>query len=173
MRSVPLSVRGFAVVVGVVLGWGLAASPALAGTADPYLDAIAPDSTVVITDAAAMLGAPDGRYATVQGQFGRQLVVDLGAGEEGVGDLEVAYVNPPGTLSQQLWVDFLDGNGRKVGEGYLLMIGTSARTAVVSNSATQSYRYLRMVTEVRTYRFDSMKTAALASSMVGAHHARP
>jgi hypothetical protein len=163
MRSFPRSVRGFVVVVSAVLGCGMAVAPALAGTADPYLDAIAPDSTVVITDADAMLGAPDGRYATVQGQFSKQLVVDLGAGEEGVGDLEVAYFNPPNTLVQELWVDFLNGNGRKIAEGHLAMIGMVPRTVVVSNSSTKPYRYLRMVTEVHTYRFDSMKAAALAS----------
>jgi hypothetical protein len=158
--------RGVAVAVAVVLGCG---APAVAETADPYLDAIAPNSEVTVIDPAAMLGAPDGRFATVNGQYFKRLVLDLGAAEDGVGDLEVVYRNPFGTPMQSVFVDFLDNSGRKTAEGHLLMIGSGPRTMVVSNSSTEPYRYLSIVTELQTFTIDSMKTTALATPAV-IHH---
>src|SRR5689334_13560281 len=95
--------------------------PARASTADPYVDAIAPDNQVEVVNGVDLTGPPDGRFATVRGRFGQRLVLDLGAGEDGVGDLEVWFSNPAGTLGQTMDVHFLNQNGQDLGQGQLVM----------------------------------------------------
>jgi hypothetical protein len=53
-------------------------------------------------------------------------VLDLGAGENGLGDLTVHFSNPPGALAQTTDVRFLDQNHTEPGQGQLAMIGTGS-----------------------------------------------
>jgi hypothetical protein len=130
---------------------------------DPYIDALAPANEVPVTDPANLTGPPDDRFATVSGRFARFLVLDLGAGEEGIGDLEVRFHQSPGTLPQTMDVHFLDGNGQDLGQGQLAMIGTGTRTTTVTNPSVRPYRYLKILTGLQTARFDSMRAEAVAS----------
>jgi hypothetical protein len=136
--------------------------PSVRLAADPYVDAIAPDNQVEVLNGSDLIGSPDGRFATVRGQFGQHLVLDLGAGEEGVGDLEVRFTNPAGTLTQTMDVHFLDQNGQDLGQGQLVMVGMGAHTTTVDNPSTQPYRYLSILVGLRTAGFDSMRASALA-----------
>lgn len=136
-----------------------------AAAADPYVDALAPGNEVQVDNPANLTGAPDGQFATVHGRFSKFLVLDLGAGEEGIGDLEVHYaLQPNDTLAIAMDVHFLDRNGRRLGQGQLGMVGFDGapRTTTVDNPATAPYRYLKILTGVHTVRFDSMRAAALA-----------
>ncbi|WP_375757316.1 hypothetical protein [Corallococcus exercitus] len=58
-------------------------------TWDPYADAVASGTTATVLNASAALGAPDGQAATLLGLLNTALVLDLGQGEEGTGDLRV------------------------------------------------------------------------------------
>jgi hypothetical protein len=137
--------------------------PAVAAAApDPYVDAVAPANEVPVTDPANLTGPPDDRFATVSGRFSKFLVLDLGAGEEGVGDLEVRFRQPVGTLAQSMDVHFLDGNGQDLGQGQLTMIGSGTRVTTVACPSTRPYRYLKILTGVQTAQFDSMRAEAVA-----------
>lgn len=134
-----------------------------AAVADPYVDAIAPTNEIPVTDGANLIGAPDDLFATVSGRFGKFLVLDLGAGEEGLGNLEVRFHNPPGVLGQTMDVHFLTGSGQNLGQGQLVMIGMSSPgVTTVVNPSTRPYRYLKILTGLQTVRFDSMRAAAVA-----------
>ena len=152
--------RAPTLLVAAVAALFLSAPAAAAG--DPYVDAVAATNEVPVTDPANLVGPPDDRFATVSGRFGKFLVLDLGAGVEGVGDLEVRFQQPVGTLAQSMDVHFLDGNGQDLGQGQLTMIGSGTRVTTVTNPSTRPYRYLRILTGVQTARFDSMRAAAVA-----------
>jgi hypothetical protein len=139
-----------------------APAPAAGATVDPYVDAVAAANEVPVTDPANLVGPPDDRFATVSGRFGKFLVLDLGAGEEGVGDLEVRFHQPVGTLMQSMDVHFLAGNGQNLGQGQLTMIGSGTRVTTVANPSTRSYRYLKILTGIQTARFDSMRSEGSA-----------
>lgn len=65
---------------------------ALAGApADPYADAVDASTSGLILNSANAVGAPDGAVTTVVGIVGQNLTLDLGAGEEGDGNLKVYY----------------------------------------------------------------------------------
>ncbi|WP_199443483.1 hypothetical protein [Umezawaea beigongshangensis] len=129
---------------------------------DPYVDAVAPANEVQVDDAAELTGAPDGRYAVVHGRFSRFLVLDLGAGEEGVGDLQVHYaLRPNDVFGVSADVHFLDRDGKRLGQGQLVVI-RSTGVATVENPSPEPYRYLKILTGVRTISFDSMRAADLA-----------
>jgi hypothetical protein len=133
--------------------------------ADPYVDAIGPGNEIQVDDAANLFGPPDGRNATVNGRQFRFLVLDLGAGEEGVGDLEVRYaLKRYGELAVSMDVHFLDRNGQRLGQGQLTMFGFDGlpRTTTVTNPSATPYRYLKILTGLHTVYFDSMRAAALA-----------
>jgi hypothetical protein len=128
---------------------------------DPYLDAIAPESTIPVINGANLLGAPDDQFATVDGRLYRFLLLDLGAGEEGVGDLEVRYRNPQVTLGSAD-VSFVDRKGREIDHALLLLLGSGTQVTTVHNSSTRPYRYVRLMTGLQRIDIDSMKAAALA-----------
>lgn len=143
--------------------------PATAATVDapdPYIDALAPDNDIPVTDPHNLFGPPDDLFALVSGRQFRWLVLDLGAGEEGIGNLEVRYLLRPFQWPEPMWVDFLDRNGRYLGQGMLgLAPGGSNPTpniTTVHNPSTRPYRYIRIGTGLQEVRFDSMRAAALA-----------
>jgi hypothetical protein len=138
------------------------AVPSTTTAPDPYVDAVAPANEVPVTDPANLAGPPDDRFATVSGRFARFLVLDLGAGEEGVGDLEVRFHQPLGTLAQTMDVHFVAANGQHLGQGRLTMIGSGTRVTTVTNPSTGPYRYLRILTGLQTARFDSLRAEAVA-----------
>jgi hypothetical protein len=140
-----------------------AAALLLPAAPDPYIDAIAPANEVPVTDPQNLIGPPDDRFATVSGRLTRFLVLDLGAGEDGVGDLEVRFRQSLGTISQSMDVHFLDANGRDLGQGQLIMIGAGTHVTTVTNPSTRPYRYLKILTGLQTAQFDSMRAAAVAA----------
>jgi hypothetical protein len=133
--------------------------------ADPYIDALAPSNEIQVDNAANLFGAPDGQFATVNGRQYSFLVLDLGEGEDGVGDLEVHYaLKPYSEFAASMDVHFLDRDGRRLGQGQLTMFGIDGapRVTTVRNPSTKPYRYLKILTGLRTVFFDSMRASALA-----------
>ncbi|AEI65024.1 cysteine-rich repeat-containing protein [Corallococcus macrosporus] len=87
--------------------------PEAASTWDPYADAVASGTTATVLNASAARGAPDGQVATLLGLLNTALVLDLGQGEEGTGDLRVYYQGLSLALVAQ--VDFLKADGTFIG----------------------------------------------------------
>src|SRR5690606_7197635 len=58
---------------------------------DPYADAVGPGSSALILNPANAVGAPDGNLVTMVAILENPLVLDMGDGEEGTGDLIVYY----------------------------------------------------------------------------------
>jgi hypothetical protein len=158
MRVLSLFVAAVAALVIVAP----AAHATPAADPDPYLDAIAPESTIPVINGADLLGAPDDRFASISGRQFSFLLLDLGAGEEGVGDLEVRYRNPPNTFFKMMDVEFVNRNGNTVGRARLFLDGSGTQVTTVVNPSTRAYRYVRLMTGVQNADVDSMKAAALA-----------
>jgi hypothetical protein len=112
---------------------------------DPYADAVAPGTLLVLHPGNAV-GPPDGHAAIVLSLLGiPSLVLDMGAGEEGTGNLKVHY---SGLNAEVLTVvDFLRADGTKISTGQLHLVNLSAGThvAVVQYSgAPTPYRFVRV-----------------------------
>jgi hypothetical protein len=173
MRAVTLLATAVAVLLLPVQATQAAATtdpspgsstPRTTAAPDPYIDALAPTNEIQVNNATDLTGAPDGRYATVNGRLTKFLVLDLGAGEEGVGDLEVRYTLQPNDIFGVVMdVHFLDRNGMPISQGQLSMIGSGPRVSTVRNSSPTPYRYLKILTGLHTVFFDSMQVAVLAA----------
>ncbi|MBJ6761693.1 DUF4215 domain-containing protein [Myxococcaceae bacterium JPH2] len=112
---------------------------------DPYADAISPATTSVVLNAFNVLGAPDGLTATVVGLLNTALVLDMGAGEEGNGNLKIYYNGLNVAVLAQ--VDFISASGHVLATtpANLLELGLGSHVAVVHYPASpQAYRYVRI-----------------------------
>jgi FG-GAP repeat protein len=112
-------------------------------TGDRYADAVS--SSILTLNPANAVGAPNGNLATVTSVLSiGSLVLDMGAGEEGTGDLKVHY----GGLSAEVatTVDFMDAAGRVIGSGQLRLIniGAGGVTVVPYSAAPTPYRFVRL-----------------------------
>jgi hypothetical protein len=154
MRVLSLFVAAVAALVLV--------APVASADPDLYLDAIAPESTIPVTNGPNILGAPDDQFAAISGRQYRFLLLDFGAGEEVVGDLEVRHRNPPNTFWKTMDVNFVDRNGHDLGWAQLLLNGSGTQVTTVHNPSTSPYRYVRLRTGLQNVDIDSMKAAALA-----------
>ena len=101
---------------------------------------------MLTTNPGNAVGAPNGSVATVTSALTiGSLTLDMGAGEEGTGDLKVHYAG----LSAQLLttVDFLDANRAVISSGQLNLVtlGSGTHVAVVKYSAGPTpYRFVRL-----------------------------
>ncbi|MCP3166188.1 tandem-95 repeat protein [Myxococcus qinghaiensis] len=115
-------------------------SQELAPPWDLYADAVAPGTTLAVLNPNRALGAPDGQRATIPGLLST-LVLDLGQGEEGTGDLRVYYRGLSVLLVAH--VDFLKADRTVVASSPLHM-GLGTHVAVVSYPGNYPYRYVRL-----------------------------
>jgi MBG domain (YGX type)/Bacterial TSP3 repeat len=137
----------------------LLAGPASAALpADPYADAVDSSSATILNPANAV-GAPDGVQATIVSGANNVLVLDMGLGEDGTGNLIVHYGGL--ALGLATTVDFLDVNRGLISTGSLNLagVGAGASTAVVTYpSAPTPYRYVRLnSTLLSTYLLDAVE----------------
>ncbi|NVJ10063.1 tandem-95 repeat protein [Myxococcus sp. AM001] len=129
-------------------------------TWDPYADAVASGTTATVLNASAALGAPDGQAATLLGLLNTALVLDLGQGEEGTGDLRVYYQGLSLALVAQ--VDFLKADGTFIGSSslHLVELGLGTHVAVATYPGNQPYRYVRLRGAVLAlYLVDAVETS--------------
>ncbi|TSC31749.1 DUF4215 domain-containing protein [Corallococcus sp. Z5C101001] len=132
-------------------------SQELAPPWDLYADAVAPGTTPTVLHPERALGAPDGQSATIPGLLTSALVLDLGQGEEGTGDLRVYYHGLSVFLVAQ--VDFLKADGTHVGSG-LLHMGLGAHVAVARYLGNYPYRYVRLRGALLgVYQVDAVETS--------------
>ena len=118
--------------------------PEASFTWDPYADAVVSSTTAAVLNASAALGAPDGQAATMLSVLNSALVLDLGQGEEGTGDLRVYYQGL--TLALVAQVDFLKADGTFIGSStlHLKELGLGTHIAVATYPGNVAYRYVRL-----------------------------
>ncbi|WP_281291527.1 DUF4215 domain-containing protein [Myxococcus llanfairpwllgwyngyllgogerychwyrndrobwllllantysiliogogogochensis] len=129
-------------------------------TWDPYADAVASGTTGTVLNASAAVGAPDGQAATLLSLLNTALVLDLGAGEEGTGDLRVYYQGLSLALVAQ--VDFLKADGTLIGSSplHLVELGLGTHVAVATYPGHEPYRYVRLRGAVLAlYLVDAVETS--------------
>ncbi|MFY2560728.1 tandem-95 repeat protein [Corallococcus terminator] len=128
-------------------------------TWDPYADAVASGTNAAVLNASAALGAPDGQAATLLGLLNAALVLDLGAGEEGTGDLRVYYHGLSLALVAQ--VDFLKADGTLIGSSslHLVELGLGTHIAVATYPGNKPYRYVRLRGALAIYLVDAVETS--------------
>ncbi|MCP3170034.1 FG-GAP-like repeat-containing protein [Myxococcus qinghaiensis] len=131
-------------------------------TWDPYADAVASGTNAAVLNASAALGAPDGQVATLLGLLNAALVLDLGAGEEGTGDLRVYYKGLSLALVAQ--VDFLKADGTFIGSSslHLVELGLGTHIAVATYPGNVPYRYVRLRGALAIYLVDAVETSLRA-----------
>ncbi|QSQ17940.1 FG-GAP-like repeat-containing protein [Myxococcus landrumensis] len=137
--------------------------PEAALTWDPYADAVASGTTATVLNASAALGAPNGQAATLLGVLNTALVLDLGQGEEGTGDLRVYYQGLSLALVAQ--VDFLKADGTFIGSSslHLVELGLGTHIAVATYPGNVPYRYVRLRGSVLAlYLVDAVETSLRA-----------
>ncbi|NRD49095.1 FG-GAP-like repeat-containing protein [Corallococcus exiguus] len=129
-------------------------------TWDPYADAVVSSTTAAVLNASAALGAPDGQAATMLSVLNSALVLDLGQGEEGTGDLRVYYQGL--TLALVAQVDFLKADGTFIGSStlHLKELGLGTHIAVATYPGNVPYRYVRLRGAVLAlYLVDAVETS--------------
>nr|WP_237726584.1 Ig-like domain-containing protein [Corallococcus coralloides] len=134
--------------------------PEASVTWDPYADAVATGTTATVLNASAALGAPDGQAATLLGLLNTAMVLDLGQGEEGTGDLRVYYQGLSLALVAQ--VDFLKADGTFIGSSalHLVELGLGTHVAVATYPGNVPYRYVRLRGSVLAlYLVDAVETS--------------
>ncbi len=140
------------VVLGLTLCFAQALPIAAEPPSDPYADAIDDSTSAMIMLPDAAVGAPDGNAATVGGVGDQHFVLDMGANEEGTGDLVVHYLGM--TSSAEPTIVFLDANRQVLATYTLPMLDTTAgpHQLTVPYAATlPPYRFVRFSTTVGMY----------------------
>ncbi|ADO75301.1 uncharacterized protein STAUR_7546 [Stigmatella aurantiaca DW4/3-1] len=112
---------------------------------DPYANAIGPGTSSPVLGADSALGGPDEQSAIVLGLLNTALVLDMGEGEEGTGDLSVYYSGV--SIGIVTHVDFLRTDGSLISSGLLHLAkirGGKQVTDVAYSAAPTPYRYVRL-----------------------------
>ncbi|MDC0710892.1 hypothetical protein POL68_20635 [Stigmatella sp. ncwal1] len=112
---------------------------------DPYANAIGPGTNSPVLEADRALGGPDEQSAIVLGLLNTALVLDMGEGEEGTGDLSVYYSGV--SIGVVTYVDFLRTDGSLISSGLLHLVkirGSKQVTDVAYSAAPTPYRYVRI-----------------------------
>ncbi|ADO68622.1 hypothetical protein [Stigmatella aurantiaca] len=110
-----------------------------------YANATSLEENVHVINAESALGAPDLNSATVLGVLGASLLLDMGEGEEGTGDLRVYYSGVSIGLVTQ--VEFLRADGTVITKSLLQLAkirGGNEVTVVKYKGLTTPYRYVRL-----------------------------
>ena len=132
-------------------------SPVLASTSDPYADILISNSPSNLLGPERTIGAPDGVSASFLGKD-VSLVLDMGQGEEGTGDLtlHMQLLNYGATAT----ISFLDENQQVItSTNHLFAIGEATPTIVYNN--TEPYRYVKIyTTEEEEWNLDAIETTA-------------
>jgi hypothetical protein len=167
----PGACRGLSMgcVLALMTGCGgeeLAEAQAFAlDTRDPYANAVGPGSSALAQEAFQALGPPDGESALMMGLLGTSLVLDMGEGEEGTGELSVYYTGV--SIGVVTYVDFLRADGSLLSSGLLHLAkirGGKQVTHVPYPSAPTPYRYVRIRGLLAVpYAIDAVEAASIVA----------
>jgi len=111
---------------------------------DPFADGVANAAGGIITPQNA-IGAPDETYAELRGVDGQTLLLDMGAGEDGTGNLELTY-----QVAQDTWIvlEFIgeaeNGTLLTLERKEVLLQAGMQSTLVLYDASPTPYRYVRL-----------------------------
>jgi hypothetical protein len=123
---------------------------------DPFANEVANATSEIIVPENA-IGAPDEKYAEIGQEDGQNLLLDMGKGEEGTGDLELNYQVARETL---IVLEFLE----EAGNGLLLtlerkevLLRTETKAIlVIYNASPIPYRYVQLSTVDGKFKIDAV-----------------
>lgn len=127
---------------------------------DSYADAVDPLTGGLVSNPQDALGAPDGIMTSVVGILGQNLILDMGAGEEGTGDLTIHYGDL--SVSVTILLEFLDSTYHVIEHSPPVLLSPSigsTSTTVAYTSAPIPYRFVRFFSAVSVYKIDAIQTA--------------
>ncbi|WP_177233619.1 hypothetical protein [Stigmatella erecta] len=134
-----------------------------------YANASPPEQNAQVLNAENALGPPDETSATVLGLLHAALVLDLGEGEEGTGDLRVYYSGVSIGLATQ--VEFLRADGSVISRSLLQLAkirGGNEVAAVKYKNAGTPYRYVRLNGGlVSAYQVDAVMAVSIVEPAPG------
>jgi len=111
---------------------------------NPYADGVVNASGEIITPEYA-IGAPDENYAEIRGGDGQSLLLDMGEGEDGTGDLELNYQVGRNT---RIVLEFLregeNGTYPTLERKEVLLRTGIKSTLVIYDASPAPYRYVRL-----------------------------
>ncbi|MDC0712643.1 hypothetical protein POL68_29540 [Stigmatella sp. ncwal1] len=131
-----------------------------------YANATSLEENAHVLNAESAIGPPDTNSATVLGLPSASLVLDMGEGEEGTGDLRVYYSGVSIALVTQ--VEFLRADGTVISKHLLQFakIRSGNEITVVKYSGLMTpYRYVRLKGGLATaYRVDAVMAVSTAAT---------
>lgn len=124
-----------------------------------YADAVDAMTGRAVVNTTHVLNAPKGPFSFVAGVLGNHVVLDMGDGQDGMGDLRVTYRGL--LLGSAINVEFLDANHQLIATSLLNVVGlgfgSSDTGTVVYPDAPTPYRYVRLVALARQYEIDAVE----------------
>jgi hypothetical protein len=138
-------------------------------TEDPpsslYANATVMEENIQVINAESALGPPDLESATILGLLYASLVLDMGEGEEGLGDLRVYYSGV--TIALVTQVEFLRADGSVISRSLLQLAkirGGNEVTLVKYKNPGTPYRYVRMNGGLASaYQVDSVMAVSIVA----------
>ncbi len=129
-----------------------------ARAADVYANSLYDSSAVDITSPSNVLGAPNSRYADMRGE-GTYVIVDMGEGEEGIGDLTLTCY--PWDIGAAATVTFYTADWLTIGSAGDFL-PASGVTLVIANASATPYRYVRIQSNNdKDWSLDAVTAAAI------------
>ena len=166
MKTPPASRLVRLLLTGAVIAPWIAWSASAAPPPDPYADAVDVSTGLLVIAPTNAVGAPDNNGAvvpaTVVPNSINDLVLDMGEGEEGSGDLTVFYRGV--SADTVATVEFLDASRNLITTGQLALIavgdaGASAQAVVPYSAKPAPYRFVRFIANTSTYSIDAVQAA--------------
>lgn len=140
----------------------LSISASAAPPADPYADAVDMVNGSGMLNVFELQGEPDNGYATIVAIGGDFLIMDMGEGEEGTGDL-IIHHGPVSLASVGLTLDFLDADHNVIASDWV-MIDISVNSGTVTADYDPSplpaytpYRYVRFNAPITAVKLDALE----------------
>ena len=153
-------------LTGAVIAPWIAWSASAAPPPDPYADAVDVSTGALIVAPMNAVGPPDNNGALVPATIlptpMNDLVLDMGEGEEGTGDLTVFFRGV--SLNTVATVQFLDASRNLITTGQLDLVaigdvGASGQDIVPYSAKPAPYRFVRFIGETSTYSIDAVQAA--------------
>lgn len=151
-------IERFSIILIILFLFTIAVSGVFSANQDPYADAIVTSNGIFNAEAA--IGAPDGEYANIFG-INDRIVLDMGEGEEGTGDLLIHYGDVGLDLITS--IQFLDSEMHILDSQIIpLDLAFSPMTATVTYNPAPlpdytPYRYVRFSGLLINYGIDAIE----------------
>ncbi|MGB7874521.1 MAG: hypothetical protein WBL25_09065 [Anaerolineales bacterium] len=127
---------------------------------DPFADGVASAMDGIIAPEAA-LGAPDKSYAEIGRGGGKSLLLDMGEGQEGTGDLDLVYKVAQDTRIVLEFIREAENGGRFTIEQKEVLLKSGIKSTLVIYAASPApYRYVRLSAAGGKFQIDAVMAEA-------------